>query len=195
MGMAKELQGTMASDIMAASMANHELKTSMEGVAEAVKLPLDAMVELGNYAANKLPGFFMQAFSALREGGKSFGDFMLNLLQQMILKLAAMLAAFAALSILFPGSAAVKGGLGSFLGGGFGIPQMADGGMFSGASLAMVGEGPGTSAINPEVVAPLDKLKNMVGGGNVNVTGTIRGRDLLLSEERSSYSRRRRFGK
>lgn len=191
MGMAKELQGTMASDIMAASMANHELKTSMEGVAEAVKLPLDAMVELGNYAANKLPGFFMQAFSALREGGKSFGDFMLNLLEQMVLKLAAMLAAFAALSILFPGSAAVKGGLGSFLGAGMGIPQMADGGMFTGASLAMVGEGPGTSAINPEVVAPLDKLRDMMGGGNVTVTGRLDGRDILISSERAGFDRNR----
>ena len=75
-----------------------------------------------------------------------------------------------------------------------GIPQMAEGGLFTGASLAMVGEGAGTSSINPEVVAPLDKLRNMMGGGNVNVTGTIRGRDLLLSEERSAYSRRRRFG-
>lgn len=74
------------------------------------------------------------------------------------------------------------------------VPQMAEGGLFTGASLAMVGEGPGTSSINPEVVAPLDKLRNMIGGGNVNVTGTIRGRDLLLSEERSAYSRRRRFG-
>jgi tape measure domain-containing protein len=74
------------------------------------------------------------------------------------------------------------------------IPAMAAGGLFTGASLAMVGEGPGTSSINPEVVAPLDKLRNMIGGGNVNVTGTIRGRDLLLSEERSAYSRRRRFG-
>ncbi len=191
MGMAKELQGTMASDIMAASMANHELKTSMEGVAEAVKLPLDAMVELGNYAANKLPGFFMQAFSALREGGKSFGDFMLDLLEQMVLKLAAMLAAFAALSILFPGSAAVKGGLGSFLGAGMGIPQMADGGMFTGASLAMVGEGAGTSAINPEVVAPLDKLRNMMGGSNVTVTGRLDGRDILISNERANFDRNR----
>lgn len=74
------------------------------------------------------------------------------------------------------------------------IPAMAAGGLFTGASLAMVGEGPGTSSINPEVVAPLDKLRNMMGGGNVKVTGTIRGRDLLLSEERSAYSRRRRFG-
>ena len=74
------------------------------------------------------------------------------------------------------------------------IPAMAAGGLFTGASLAMVGEGAGTSSINPEVVAPLDKLRNMIGGGNVNVTGTIRGRDLLLSEERSAYSRRRRFG-
>ena len=191
MGMAEQMQGTMASDIMAASMANHELKTSMEGVAEAVQLPMDAMVELGNYAANQLPGFFMQAFSALREGGKSFGDFMLNLLEQMVLKLAAMLAAFAALSILFPGSSAVKGGLGSFLGAGMGVPQMADGGMFTGASLAMVGEGAGTSAINPEVVAPLDKLRDMMGGGNVTVTGRLDGRDILISSERAGFDRNR----
>ena len=43
------------------------------------------------------------------------------------------------------------------------IPKMADGGLFTGTSLALVGEGPGTSSINPEVVAPLDKLQQNDG--------------------------------
>ena len=74
------------------------------------------------------------------------------------------------------------------------VPQMAEGGLFTGASLAMVGEGPGTSAINPEVVAPLDKLQNMMGGGNMTVTGKIRGSDILLSNERSLLDRNRTRG-
>ena len=74
---------------------------------------------------------------------------------------------------------------------GFGIPQMAEGGLFTGASLAMVGEGPGTSAINPEVVAPLDKLQQMIGGGHVTVTGMIRGSDILISNERATLDRNR----
>ena len=71
------------------------------------------------------------------------------------------------------------------------IPQMAEGGLFTGASLAMVGEGPGTSLANPEVVAPLDKLQSMMGGGNVTVTGMIRGQDILISNERSLLDRNR----
>lgn len=71
------------------------------------------------------------------------------------------------------------------------VPQMAEGGLFTGASLAMVGEGPGTSLANPEVVAPLDKLQQMMGGGNVTVTGRLDGRDILISSERAGFDRNR----
>lgn len=71
------------------------------------------------------------------------------------------------------------------------IPMMAQGGLFTGPSLAMVGEGAGTSMMNPEVVAPLDKLQRMMGGGNINVTGIIRGQDILLTNERSALDRNR----
>ena len=84
-----------------------------------------------------------------------------------------------------------KAGFGNFMKAGFGIPQMAEGGLFTGSSLAMVGEGPGTSLSNPEVVAPLDKLQSMMGGGNVNVTGRLDGRDILISSERSNIDRNR----
>ena len=59
------------------------------------------------------------------------------------------------------------------------IPQMAQGGLFTGESLALVGEGRGTSAINP-----LDKLQGMLGGQSVQVTGTLRGSDIFLSGQR-----------
>jgi len=63
------------------------------------------------------------------------------------------------------------------------IPQMADGGVFFGESLAMVGEGRGTSLTNPEVIAPLDKLKSFIGndGGNgmQNVKFELEGQKLV----------------
>jgi hypothetical protein len=55
----------------------------------------------------------------------------------------------------------------------------------------MVGEGPGTSLSNPEVIAPLDKLQQMMGGGNIVVSGMIRGSDILISNERSVLDRNR----
>jgi len=194
LGKVKELQSDTAVNTLAAVHANHKLKGSIEEINTGLGGTMSRFNELASFAASQLPSFFAGAFASLMEGTQSFGEFMKNTLKELLIKLTAMAATFAALSIFFPGSKQIAGGLGKFLSGGLGIPQMAEGGIFNGASLALVGEGPGTSSINPEVVAPLDKLKDMIGGGNVNVTGTIRGRDLLLSEERSAFSRRRRFG-
>jgi hypothetical protein len=49
---------------------------------------------------------------------------------------------------------------------GKGIPRMADGGIVTGPTLAMIGEGNG-----PEAVIPLSKLGNMGGGVTVNING------------------------
>lgn len=71
----------------------------------------------------------------------------------------------------------------------------ADGGIVSGPTLGLVGEYPGART-NPEVIAPLDKLRSMMGGmgGNVVVTGRLDGRDILLSSERSTIDRYRTRG-
>ena len=191
LGKVKEMHGVMAVDILAAVEANHHLKGSMQEVSAVAISTTDTMAALGSYAAQHLPGLMNQAFASIVAGAGQFKDFMLDMLKQILIKLASMVAAFAALSIFFPGSQAVKGGLGKFMAGGFGIPQMAEGGLFTGASLAMVGEGAGTSMINPEVVAPLDKLQQMMGGGAVTVTGRLDGRDILLSSERAGFDRNR----
>ena len=191
MGAAQEMHGLMASDIMAAAEANHVLQGSYEEVTAAAITTNDSMVALGNFAGAKLPGLMEQAFTSITAGAGHFKEFMLDMLEKMLIKLAAMLAAFAAMSILFPGSGMVQGGLGKFMGGQFGVTGFATGGMVTGPTMAMVGEGSGTTLSNPEVIAPLDKLQQMMGGGNVTVTGMIRGTDILLSNERSALDRNR----
>ena len=71
---------------------------------------------------------------------------------------------------------------------------LASGGLVTGPTMALVGEGAGTSASNPEVVAPLDKLKNMInnnGKQTVEVFGRISGNDIFLSNSKSTNSRLR----
>lgn len=72
------------------------------------------------------------------------------------------------------------------------VMAFADGGVISGPTLGLMGEYSGART-NPEVVAPLDKLRSMLGsaGGNVTVTGRISGNDLLLVNERASIDRGR----
>ena len=59
----------------------------------------------------------------------------------------------------------------------------ANGGIVSGPTMGLVGEYPGAQS-NPEVIAPLDKLKDMIGGGGGG-TFVLRGQDLLLSVNRA----------
>ena len=75
-----------------------------------------------------------------------------------------------------------------------GIPMLADGGIASGPTLAMVGEYAGASG-NPEVIAPLDKLRGMLAGPTNldfgNVKFEIEGRKLvaILAKENEHKKR------
>lgn len=71
-----------------------------------------------------------------------------------------------------------------------GIPALAEGGLAYGPTLAMVGDNKGAN-IDPEVVAPLSKLKGMLGGNAVEVYGRISGDDIVLSNSRASRDRNR----
>jgi len=77
-----------------------------------------------------------------------------------------------------------------------GFSAFADGGIVSGPTMGLVGEYPGARS-NPEVIAPLDKLKNIIGnnGGNsnVNVTGEFRinGQDLVVLLQKAEKTRSR----
>jgi|GEM_PF-5726638 len=60
-----------------------------------------------------------------------------------------------------------------------GPKEFADGGIISGPTLGLMGEYPGASR-NPEVVAPLDKLKSLMGEGGGTLEARISGNDLLI---------------
>ena len=64
------------------------------------------------------------------------------------------------------------------------------GGLVSGPTLGLIGEGSGTSAFNPEVVSPLDKLMGMMGG-RVDVHGMIQGDNIVLISDKAEISRER----
>jgi hypothetical protein len=73
-------------------------------------------------------------------------------------------------------------------------PALAKGGLAFGETLALVGDNP-NAGTDPEVIAPLSKLQGMMGGGQaVTVTGRISGRDILLSNDRTSRARARYSG-
>ena len=191
---AKEMQRTTASDIMAQSAAVHTLKGSYEVLSETITTRLSALAQV---ARDQLPAFFEGAFTAIMDSTQSFGEYMMDVLGRLIKKAAALAATFAVLAVLTGGATGVaeltggKAGFGAFMGAGMGIPGFASGGLVTGPVLGMVGEGPGTSMSNPEVIAPLDKLKSMIGGGNITVSGMIRGNDILISNERSLLDRNR----
>ena len=77
------------------------------------------------------------------------------------------------------------------------IPKFADGGIVSGRTLAEVGEYAGASS-NPEVIAPLDKLRSMIsdlGGGQTFGEFRLRGEDLILAVDRANNNASRFSGR
>jgi hypothetical protein len=74
------------------------------------------------------------------------------------------------------------------------VPAFADGGIVSGPTLGLMGEYPGASS-NPEVIAPLDKLKTLMkpeqSSGGFIASTTIQGRDLAIVLERYNKDSKR----
>lgn len=73
-----------------------------------------------------------------------------------------------------------------------GIPKFNQGGMTLGPQLALIGDNPS----GREAVIPFERMGaflQMAGAGsnNVNVTGKIRGQDIVLSQERAMRNRGR----
>jgi hypothetical protein len=161
---------------------------------------------------NAVSGAFMtlgEAIAGIATGTSSIGQFLTQMLQQFGDLLgqigAQMISAGVAAStfmktlLLNPG-AAIAAGVAMVAAGGIisGLanrmnqepPALAEGGLAFGKTLATVGDNP-NAGIDPEVIAPLSKLRDMMGGSNVVVTGRLDGRDLLISSERANFDRNR----
>jgi hypothetical protein len=141
-----------------------------------------------------------QSFTEMFETGKFGFQSLLDGLKKMAIQLAATAAAAFALNLLLGGIGMTGFGKGSSgfknifkgLGGGGqlgGLIPFANGGIVSGPTPALVGEYTGART-NPEVIAPLSKLQNMMGG---NVTFSISGDNLVGTLNRANKTRQRKF--
>lgn len=143
---------------------------------------------------------FKGLFDAILAGEnplKAFFTSLGNAVAQLVQKLISAAITAAILSAIFPAGVGGAKGFGSIFGK---ILGFAAGGLVTGPQLALIGEGSGTSKANPEVVAPLDKLKGMLtgmgGGSQVVVMRTIvRGNNLALVQARTSRSQKRTTGR
>ena len=146
----------------------------------------------------QLEDTFVNAFSSMQEGAelsfKAIGKVALNAARDVVkAKLSEAIATQIAkilISVPFPLNVGIAAGAGAAVGGIFNkaIPAFADGGIVSGPTVGLMGEYAGANT-NPEVIAPLNKLKDMIGGQTVQVQGMISGEDIFLSNDR--YSRRK----
>lgn len=115
-------------------------------------------------------------------------------IKALVVRLLAAAAAAALLSFFL--GAGTGGVVGSFKGfkslftGFSGGLQLAKGGIVSGPTTALIGEYPGARS-NPEVVAPLSKLKSMIGGGAMQGEFVLRGQDLVVALQRAERNRNR----
>jgi hypothetical protein len=174
-------------------------KKSNQTILAESKAALDDMMKIGIGIMNALG----PALDMLLEKGESIGEVLSKAFQDVIKKLIkvaiAAAIAVALLSIIFPTAIAKAGGAGKLFGGLFGqgmglganlfggdspvVPPAkptANGGIFGGPSFRLVGEYPGAQS-NPEIVAPLDKLKGLIGGNNGGtLEARISGNDLLI---------------
>jgi hypothetical protein len=141
---------------------------------------------------------FAQTLSQLGEGGKAIFQGIMESLKALIIRFVAAIAAAFTLNILTGGAVMSAGGggkgLGALIKGGKaygigGLTPFANGGIVSGPTPALVGEYTGART-NPEVIAPLSKLQNMLGG---NVTFTISGDNLVGTLNRANKTRARKF--
>jgi hypothetical protein len=191
---------------------NKQISASMQGII----IPEDAILRAQAYdkaqkqladdtalvaqnmgAALFVGDMFAQTLSTLAETGKLSFQGIFDALKQMVIRFAAAIAAAITLNILTGGAVMSAGGgkgLGSLIAGGKkygigGLTPFANGGIVSGPTPALVGEYTGART-NPEVIAPLNKLQNMLGG---NVTFSISGDNLVGTLNRANKTRQRKF--
>ena len=169
---------------------------------EQKQLAYEALKIADNMNAALFVGdMFGQTLGQLAETGKVSFQGIIDSLKQMAIRFAAAIAAALTLNILTGGAvmsagkaAGAKSGFGALLKGGAlkgigGLTPFANGGIVSGPTPALVGEYTGART-NPEVIAPLSKLQNMMGG---NVTFSISGDNLVGTLNRANKTRARKF--
>ena len=199
--------GQLFSELENVTVGTHQAKMSMgeffsmlENVqvqAEATKQQFIDMGDVIRQALTGIAGAFDGTGNFIMKGLRVLGGLMVNIGSQMI-ALATTMKAFRKFIITNPGLA-IAAGVGFIIAGqalsnmaqrNLEVPALAQGGVAYGPTMAMIGDNR-NAAIDPEVVAPLSKLRDMMGGNQVEVFGRIQGNDIFLSNARTGTSRNR----
>ena len=203
---------TPAAVIENAGEAAEEAEPKINKLKEAfnsLKNNVDVVGLMVNELGNAFETIFThQINAALGDTEQSFKEMTSSViadLKQLVIKLIAAAVAAAALVALLAmagiGGFSIKSakdfaaGFKGVFAGMSGI-KLAKGGLAFGETLAVVGDNP-NARMDPEVIAPLSKLKNMIGGaggGTVTVVGKLSGQDILLSSEKANRTRSRYRG-
>jgi len=182
------------------SAANERLKQTNEDVANsfnkitpAVKsaadmlTPMQAILVEGiNTFADLAAGGFESMKELAQAVKKSVAEIIGNLIRMFVAKALAGLPPTPFMLAIAPAIAALAGNLGKSLIMKIGAPKLAEGGLATGPTMALVGDNR-NARVDPEVIAPLSKLKSMMG--DMGIGGTletrISGNDLIILLNRS----------
>ena len=178
-----------------------ELKPIPEEELEALKMQQDQMKANADIVGGSVTSAFSNMANgmtnSLKEADTGMGRFENSLKQTIIKLIASSMAGAMAQAISGATASGTATGPGAIIAtptfiataiGGiiaaFGaIPKFAEGGLVTSEMIGMIGEGKGTTRSNPEVIAPLDKLKNMIGDTSGGMGGDVKfrieGQDLV----------------
>lgn len=199
--MTKDLQKNTEEQVKV--MTDYERK--MQDATNAVN---NSFASLQSDAANSFAQFIADTAEGDKMAGQNFGKNMMSAISNFMQSVGTALITTAIASKAFKelilenpiaaaaaGVALVAGAaiLRSELSAGPKYTAFAEGGIVSGPTLGLMGEYPGAST-NPEIIAPLDKLKGMLNTGNNSgyiASTTIQGRDLAIVLERYNKDSKR----
>jgi hypothetical protein len=162
-----------------------QLKAQLGSLFEKIKTDT---LQSAQMISSVLTPAFQGMFNAITQGEnpiQAFFESMKQAINQLISQLIAAAAKALVLRIITGGASGMTVPMMSRI---TSVRAFASGGIISGPTLGVMGEYAGARN-NPEVVAPLNKLRGMIagtGGGNVIVTGRLRGGDILLSNSRTT---------
>lgn len=181
----KEL-GLQIADVM--HRTSIDTIAGMAEIAGAMVMGEASFKDLGSFLLGQFAGLLAQLGKLFIQYGIGIEAFV-NALKLGPTPMAAALAVGAGVAMI-AAAGAIRTSISKAAGGD--IPALAEGGVVTGPTLALIGEGR-----ESEAVIPLSKLNTMMeggGSGRTEVFGRISGADILLSSERAGRNRIRQRG-
>jgi tape measure domain-containing protein len=172
-----------------------DIAFSMRDLTTNAIIPLGESLKKNNEMimafATTIGSTLVNSFANLTEGEDAFkkiGEQLEALIKRLLVAAALSAIIAAVFGLDFKTVFAALSGMGSMMSP---VPN-AKGGIYSGPTNALVGEYPGARS-NPEVIAPLNKLKGMLGnsGGAMQGEFVLRGQDLVVALQRAERNRNR----